>query len=165
MNNAQNIIASGFDIAILTAPAADAKATFNVDLMFNDDGDAVSGLICVGKNSDEYRAITKQIRAENLKRGARTGTAIDTKTDAGAAQAIELSDENSKRIALAVTTGWFGFTSAGQPVPFDSSMVEAAFDKYPTWVDAVQVALEKDANFMKTLPKASSPSPASNSND
>ncbi|TFW15970.1 hypothetical protein [Duganella callida] len=163
MNTAQTIIATGFDISALTAAPAD-PATFNVDLIFNADGDAVSGLICVGKNSHQYQEITKTIRAENLKRGARTGTAIDTKTDEGAALAVDLSNENAKRIALAVTVGWFGFTSAGAPAPFDKNLIKAGFDSRPTWVDAVTAGLEKDANFSKLLPKASSTSPATSSN-
>jgi len=162
MNNAQAIAAAGFDISNL-ATIATAPATFNVDLIFNADGDPVSGLVCVGKNSDEYQTITKQIRAENLKRGARTGTAIDTKTDEGAIHAVELTTENSKRIALAVVVDWYGFTNGDATAPFDKNMVKAGLDKFPTWVDAVQMGLEKDANFMKSLPKASSTSPSTSS--
>lgn len=163
MNTAQTIAAAGFDIANLTAPV-EKPSTFRVGLIFNKDGDAVSGLICVGKNSKEYRNESNALRMEGIKRGARTSTAIDTKTDEGAAQLVELTDENQKRLALAVSVDWFGFTSGDAAVPFDKSLVAAGFDKFPTWIDAVHAGLEKDAVFMIASSPASSTSPATSSN-
>lgn len=148
MNTAQQIISAGFDIANLTV--ADAEpATLRVDLMFNDDGDAIAGVIIVGKNSNEYISETDAQSAESVKRGSRTGTAIDTKTDDGAAKIIEVTKENRRRTALAVSVGWYGFTSAGAPAPLDKTVLAAGFKKYPTWIDLIHNGLAKDAAFLK----------------
>lgn len=164
LNTAQTIAAVGFDISNLTAPAA-APATFRVNLIFNKDGEAVSGLICTGKNGKEYRDESHALRAEGTKRGARASTAIDTKTDEGAAQLVALTDENQERLALAVSVDWFGFTSGDEAVPFDKKLLAAGFAKFPTWIDAVHAGLEKDAVFMVASSPTSSPSPSTSSNE
>jgi len=159
MNTAQTIAAAGFDISILAGDAPVELATFPVNLIFDKDGNPVSGLICVGKNSTQYRAEKNAIRASNIMRGANTGTSIDTKTEDGAMQMVELTDANQERLALAVVVDWFGFTNAGAQVPFDKKLVAAGFKKFPTWIDEVHVGLEKEANFMKLLSANSSNSP------
>lgn len=146
MNNAQKIMA-GFDI---TNISADAKpVTFDVPVIFDADGEAVAGLTIVGKNSEQYRAANNAVRAEGYKKSARRKTAIDASTDEGAEQLVQAIDGNQKRLALAVVTGWYGFTSNGAPAPLDAALLEAAFDKYPTWQEKVTLALENDANFLK----------------
>jgi hypothetical protein len=148
MNTAQTIASIGFDITNLTTAAA-APVTFNVDLMFDKDGEPIAGLIVVGKNSPEYQAENHAIRTEGYQRSARRKTAIDASTDDGAEQLVSLIDANQKRLALAVVVGWYGFSKEGQPAPFDKGVVSAAFDKYPTWLDRTSAALEVDANFLK----------------
>lgn len=163
LNTAQTIAAVGFDIANLTAAAA-APVTFNVDVLFDDDGNPAAGFIIVGKNSPEYQAESHAVRADGYKRSAVRKTAIDAKTDAGASKLVEAIDSNATRLALSVVTGWYGFTSAGAPVPFDKSLVLAAFKKYPTWEDKVNAALEVDANFLKVSSPVSLNSPTTTSN-
>jgi hypothetical protein len=148
MNTAQQIISAGFDIANLTTPDA-APATLKVDLLFNADGDAVAGVVIVGKNSDQYRTEKDALSVESVKRGARTATAIDTKTDEGATKLVEVTNEHQQRLALAVVVDWYGFTSGGAPAALDKTVLAAAFKKYPTWVDAIQAGLAKDAAFLK----------------
>jgi hypothetical protein len=163
LNTAQTIAAIGFDIANLTAVDA-SPATHKVDLLFDEDGNATAGFIIVGKNSPEYQAESHAVRAEGHKRSAIRKTAIDTKTDEGASKLVDVIDSNATRLALSVVTDWYGFTSAGAPVPFDKTLVKAAFAKYPTWEDKVNAALEVDANFLKVSSPASSPSPTTSSN-
>ncbi|MDQ1921625.1 hypothetical protein [Massilia pseudoviolaceinigra] len=163
LNTAQTIAAMDFDISNFTAPAA--QVTFKVPVLFDDDGEPTHGFIIVGKNSDEHRAEWAAIRAEGQKRSAKRKTAIDATTDEGSQQLVGLIDGNNKRLAIAVTVGWYGFTSAGAPAPFNKSLVEAAFNKYPTWQDRVQHAMDEDANFLKLSSLASSTMPATNSAD
>ena len=147
LNAAQAIAAVGFDIANLSAPAA--RVTFDVPVIFDADGEPVAGLRIVGKNSDEYRKESHAVRAEGYKKSARRKTAIDASTDEGADQLVSTIDGNQKRLALAVTVDWYGFTSNGAPVAFDKTLVAAAFDKFTTWQGRVTTALENDANFLK----------------
>ena len=147
LNIAQTLAVSGFDIANLSAPAA--RVTFDVPVLFNQDGDPIAGIRIVGKNSPEYRAEHHATRANGYQRSAKKSTAIDATTDEGADQLVSTIDSNQKRIALAVAVDWYGFTSGGAEAPLDRAVLAAAFEKYPTWVDRVTVALENDANFLK----------------
>jgi hypothetical protein len=164
MNTAQTIAAVGFDISNLTAAVAEV-VTFNVDVLFDEDGNPAAGFVIVGKNSPEYQAESHAVRADGYKRSAVRKTAIDAKTDAGASKLVEAIDSNATRLALSVVTGWYGFTSAGAPVPFDKGLVLAAFKKFPTWEDKVNAALEVDANFLKVSSATSSPSQTTSSSD
>lgn len=146
MNNAQKIQA-GFDIGNIHAAAT--PVTFDVPVIFDADGEAVAGLTIVGKNSEQYRLANNAVRAEGYKKSARRKTAIDASTDEGAELLVQAIDGNQKRLALAVVTGWYGFTSNGAPVPLDAALLEAAFDKYPTWQEKVTTALENESNFLK----------------
>ena len=147
LNAAQAIAVAGFDIANLSAPAA--RVTFDVPVIFDADGEPVAGIKIVGKNSDEYRKESHAVRAEGYKKSARRKTAIDASTDEGAELLVQAIDGNQKRLALAVVTGWYGFTSNGAPVPLDPALLEAAFEKYPTWQEKVTTALENESNFLK----------------
>ncbi|HEX5126488.1 MAG TPA: hypothetical protein VFW00_07085 [Rhodocyclaceae bacterium] len=150
MNTAQTIASAGFDISNIAAQEDPANPrTFKVDLTFTPDGDPLAGLIIVGKGSEQYRNESHAIRAEGFKKSARVSTAIDTKTDEGASQLVDTIDDNDRRLALAVVVGWYGFTNAGAAVEFDKRLVEAAFDKFPTWQEKVLAALGNDANFLK----------------
>jgi hypothetical protein len=150
MNTAQQIASAGFDIANITAQDDPAQPrTHKVDLTFDADGEPVAGFIIVNKGSQQYRDESHAIRAEGYKKSAKRTTAIDTKTDEGASQLVDIIDGNQARLAVAVVVGWYGFTSAGIPVEFDKRLVEAAYTKFPTWQDKVTAALENDANFLK----------------
>nr|WP_315249322.1 hypothetical protein [uncultured Duganella sp.] len=164
MNTAQTIIATGFDIANLAATAQALAVTHNVDVLYDDDGNAVAGFVIVGKNSPEYQAESHAVRAEGHQRSATRKSAIDAKTDEGANKLVDIIDSNATRLALSVVVDWYGFTSDGAKVPFDKKLVAAAFKKFPTWEDKVSAALEADSNFLKVSSPASSPSPATSSN-
>jgi hypothetical protein len=163
MNTAQTIAAIGFDIANLTAIDT-APATHKVDVLFDEDGNATAGFVIVGKNSPQYQAESHSVRAEGYKKSAVRKTAIDAKTDEGASKLVDVIDGNATRLALSVVVDWYGFTSAGVPVPFDKKLVATAFAKYPTWEDKVNAALEVDANFLKVSSPGSLPSPTTSSN-
>ena len=147
LNAAQAIAVAGFDIANLSAPAA--RVTFDVPVLFNQDGDPVAGIRIVGKNSPEYRTQHHTNRAEGYQRSAKKSTAIDATTDEGADELVQVIDDNAKRIAWAVAVEWWGFTSDGVDVPLDRDVLAAAYEKYPTWVDRVTAVLGVDANFLK----------------
>lgn len=162
VNTAKTIIAAGFDISNLTAVALVAN-TFNVDVLFDDDGNAVAGFVILGKNSPEYQAESHAVRANGHQKAAIRRTAIDTKTVEGSSKLVDIIDSNTTRLALSVVTDWYGFTSAGAPVPYEKKHGLAAFKQFPTWEDKVNAALEVDANFLKVLSPASSPTPTTSS--
>ena len=147
LNIAQTLAIAGFDIANLSAPAV--RATVDVPVLFNQDGDAIAGIRIVGKNSPEYRTQHHANRAEGYQRSAKKSTAIDAATDEGADELVQVIDSNEKRIALAVAVEWWGFTSGGVEVPLDRAVLAVAYDKYPTWIDRVTAALGVDADFLK----------------
>lgn len=163
LNTAQTIASVGFDIANFTAPAK--QVTFDVPVLFDDDGEPTNWLIIVGKNSDEHREEWAKIRAEGRQRSANRRTAIDETKIEGAEKVISLVDDNNKRLAIAVTVGWRGFTDAGKPAAFNKDLAKAAFARFPTWQARVENAMEEDANFLKVSSQASSTTPTTSSAD
>ena len=153
MNTAQNIqkspaAAAGFDLDILDTVDT-SKITFNVDVVLDDEGNGISGFTCVGKNSPQYIAITDIIRQEGIKRSAKRNKPIDTATDEGAQFVSKTMNSNELRIALAVTTGWYGFNKAGAAMEFDVLMLEKMLTKFPTWLQAISAKLDTEGNFPK----------------
>lgn len=147
LNKAQAIQA-GVDLDALFA-TAEKRVTVDVPVLFDADGEPKAGFRIVGKNSAECQAELAAIRVEGHKRSAKRKTAIDASTDEGARQLVDLVDNNQRRIALAVCVETFGFERAGKEVQLSREQINAAFNKFPTWEDAVSVALEKDADFLK----------------
>lgn len=147
MNQAQRI-QSGIDFDSILA-GADKRVTVKVPVLFDEDGEPKSGFLIVGKNSPEYLQITHALRVEGVKKSAKKKTAMDTSTDEGADQFINLVEGNEKKIALAISVETFGFTSAGQDIQLSAAQKSAAFEKFPTWQATVLAALDKDADFLK----------------
>ena len=135
-----------FDVLMKTDVEA---ATYDVPVLFDEEGEGTAFLTIVGKNSDEYIAINRQIRADGMQRGAKRKTHMDASTPEGASRISALVDENVQKIALAVVVGWRGFALNGEPAVFSKESVAALLKKFPTWCDRVHVALENDANFLK----------------
>lgn len=153
MNTAQAIQsnvagAAGFDLDTLdgnTLNEVRHQVVFTEDI----DGNAISGVYIVGKNSAQYISATDAMRHKNIKKASKRKNAIDTSTDEGAASVARTIAENEHALAVAVTVDWFGFNKGGQPAPFDKEIIARAYDKMPTWQNKVNAALEVDANFMK----------------
>lgn len=154
MNEASNLQSNGFDLDLLAADPS--TLTHKVPVAWDDDGNPTAGFIIVGKDSSEYRSKAESLRAAGIKRGAIKSQRIDTKTDEGAAKLGQVMDSNDFEIAIAVTTGWFGFTRAGQPIAFDQKTVRDMFTKKPTWREKVTAALEVEGNFLPPSSKTSS---------
>ena len=130
------------------------RLTAKVPVVVNSDGEDVSGFIILGKDSDEFQEVQKQLRIEGVKKSAKRKTMIDASTDDGATKLGELIADNERRLALSVVIDWFGFTrkdseGAQVAVPFDKALVEHMFTVKPTWQAKVMAALEVDANFTK----------------
>lgn len=148
-NIATKIIDSGFDISLLMAPdAAPLEKTFTVSVLFDADGNHKAGFEIVSKNSDQYRDVTRATSVTAIKRSQTKSQQIDGKTDAGAGTLYDLGEGRNRKIAKAVVVGLPGFTDKGEQVPVSDAFLDAVFDKFPTWQDAIIVALEKDANFL-----------------
>lgn len=147
MTQAQDIIASGFDLDSLDAPQE--AQTSRVAVVVNADGEDECGFIVVGKNSEQYQTAQHQIRVEGLKRSAKRKTQIDSSTDQGAAALAKTIERNETTLAKAVVVGWFGFKSGGKEAGFNPAMLDKMFAAKPTWKDKINAHVENEANFTK----------------
>ena len=160
MTNASETISSGFDLDSLINSA---EATSRVGVAFNDDGEATSGFVIVGKDSDAYRACEQRQQNAGIKRGATKSQRIDGKTDEGAATIGRLMASNVSEMAFAVVVDWFGFNKAGAPVAFTADGLRSVFESRPSWRDKVLAALENEDNFLPILSPTSATTPDSSS--
>lgn len=135
-----------FDLSTLTV---ETPVTFDVPVIFDTDGEAVTGFKILGKNSPEYQAALEAARVDAIKKAGRRKAQLDTSTDDGATALAHQIAASEVTVALAVVVDWFGFTADGALTPFNKATVEAMFAKYPTWREKVAAALENDANFFK----------------
>lgn len=147
MTQAQDIIASGFDLDSLDSPQE--QVTSRVAVVVNADGDDECGFIVVGKNSQQYQDAQHQIRVEGLKRSAKRKTQIDTSTDQGAAMLAKTIERNETTLAKSVVVGWFGFKSGGKEAEFNHALLDKMFAAKPTWKDKINAHIENEANFTK----------------
>lgn len=147
MTNAQAKTVVGFDIDMLETAIEQAvhKVTFQQD----EEGNATSGLIIVGKNSPEYQEISRKIRIANIQRSNKRNSKLDLTTESGATIIADSVDKNEREYALGVVKGWFGFTSNGKQVAFEAARLPALFDRFPQLQTKVLNELDADANFMK----------------
>ena len=136
----------GFNIDTLDIPVT--AATHKCSVIDDIDGNSVTGFIMVGKNSKEYQDASKEIRIDNIKRTAKRKAQVDTSTDAGAQVIASVVDDNNRKLALAVVSGWYGFTSNGQQVPFEKQSIPKLFDRFPQWEVKVLSDLEVESNFL-----------------
>lgn len=141
--------ASGSDLMALLNPEDKTEATAKVPLIFNDVGDAVSGLIIVGKNSPQAQVASRKVQVAQVMRSANRKTALDTTTETGAGALLDTVELNNQAMALAVTVGWYGFSMNGAEAVFDPEAVAAMFKKFPSFQDKVLKTLEVEANFLK----------------
>jgi hypothetical protein len=139
--------ANGFDLDALVSAAS--SVTCDVDLIFNAQGDAVTGFRIVGKNSPEVQAAQERVRIDGIQRAGRRKVQLDTSTQEGAMLLANQIKDSETAVAMAAVVGWYGFTRAGEEVPFDKATVASMFQKFPTWRDKVIAALDNDGNFLK----------------
>lgn len=158
----QSNTAASFDLDdILASP--DKPLTFDVGVIFDDEGNAISGFRIVSRNSDQARAAERAVRIENQKAASKRNKAIDTKTDEGAAKVIDIVDSQNLARAGAVVVDWFGWTKKdadGKPVPrqFDATLIPAILKQKPTWVERILHAMAEDNNFLPKSPTSSATS-------
>lgn len=153
-----------YDLDAILAAEADANkpVTFKVGVIFDADGEPVSGFNIVGRNSEQHRKVDKAINIVNRKAAAARSKAIDQKTDAGAEKVISVVDDQNIARCAAVTVGWFGWTKNGVERAFDASAMPVILKQKPTWVEKIQNAMFEDSNFLPSLPATSAPTPSSN---
>lgn len=138
----------GFDIDNLDKEEV-VQATHKVGVVFNDEGEMVSGFVIVGKNSPQYQQANDALRIQNIKRASKRNKQVDASTDEGAKLISNTASANEKALASAVVVDWFGFNKGGSPLAFDKAVADTMLAKFPTWQAAVTAALEVDGNFMK----------------
>jgi hypothetical protein len=158
MNQEQN----AFDLDAILADAG-KPITFDVGVIFDEDGNPVSGFRIVSRNSEQARAAERAVRIENQKAAAKRNKAIDAKTDDGAAKIIDIVDGQNAARAAAVVVDWFGWTKKGAddkqiPRPFDAAMVPTILKQKPTWVEKILYAMAEDNNFLPASPTSSATS-------
>jgi hypothetical protein len=161
----QSDTAASFDLDDLLN-SADKPITFDVGVLFDDEGNAISGFRIVSRNSDQARAAERAVRIENQKAAAKRNKALDLKTDDGAAKVIDIVDGQNQARAAAIVVDWFGWTKKDTdgnhvPRPFDATLVPTILKQKPTWVEKILAAHAEDNNF---LPKSPTSSATSQSN-
>jgi len=117
------------------------------------DKDTRYGFTIVGADSPQYLTESDRQRNEGqeYRRAANKGDVpkLDAETAEGQAVIQARVQANLTAIALAVTTGWFGFTDAsGATVPYSSDLAAAMFAKKRAWRDAVIAAIDEDKRFL-----------------
>ena len=136
-----------FDINALNVSET---TSFDVPVVFDDNGEPVAGFKCVGKDSKEYRATQRQQQIRAIKRSSvRANKQPDAKTNEGAAFYLDTGEENTMELAVACVVGLYGFNRGDAPLELTPANVEALFEKRGSWRDKVQAAIEADANFTK----------------
>lgn len=143
---------SGFDLDTLDAIQ---EATYKCGVVFDADGNPLTGFIIASKNSTEYIDAARKIRVNAVMRNHKRKKDVDATTPEGASVVIDGIVQNDRVLALTVVVGWFGFKRGGQPLAFDKSLLPSIFDKAPQWQNAVLVALENEANFTQASSQAS----------
>jgi len=134
-----------FDISTLDQTA---NVTFDVPVVLDADGNPAAGFKVVGRNSQNFRDAERALTLAAVKKAASKATkAIDTGTDAGAAQVIDTMKANETGIAVACTVDWYGFSKDGASAPMTPDALATVFEKRPTWLSKVTSAIAADANF------------------
>jgi len=141
-----------------------AQLTHKVGVAFDDNMEPTVGFVIVSKDSPQVRDAASRMRALGIKRQSNKRTKIDAKTEDGAEELDKIMQKSDFEIALAAVVDWFGFTSNGQPIPFDPKMVRQMFEVRPSWREKVSADLEADENFLKRSLPSLSNSPVENSN-
>jgi hypothetical protein len=144
MNTAQKNI--GFELSDLDDLP---EVTFQVPLVFDKEGEPLSGFVLVGKNSPQFQKAQQAGRVTGIMRGAKRKAALDTTTEEGAKAFSEMLATSDRDVTLACIVGWFGFNLEGAPMTFDPKVVEKLINKFPHWLTLATAALDKDSNFMK----------------
>jgi hypothetical protein len=142
---------------------AEKPITFDVGVIFDDDGNAVSGFRIVSRNSEQAKAAERAVRIENQKAAAKRNKAIDAKTDEGAAKIIDIVDGQNVARAAAVVVDWFGWTKKGADGsqvarPFDAALVPGILKQKLTWAERILFAMAEDNNFLPASLTSSAPS-------
>lgn len=140
------------ELDAILAQADTNQATKRVPVTFDAKGDPESGFIIVSRESEQFRAESKRQRIAGVRRGAVKKSQIDTKTEAGAEQLVDLIDENELGIARAVVVDWFGFTRGDKPAKFDRATADAVLAKKHGWRAAVIAALDDENGFLSAQP-------------
>ncbi len=162
----QTNTAASFDLDDILG-GTDKPLTFDVGVLFDDEGNAISGFRIVSRNSDQARAAERAVRIENQKAAAKRNKALDLKTDDGAAKVIDIVDGQNQARAAAIIVDWFGWTKKdadGNQVPrqFDAALVPTILKQKPTWVEKILAAHAEDNNFLPKSPISSATSHGSN---
>lgn len=124
-----------------------AQVTQRVTVGIGDDG-VEYGFVIVSRDSEQYREKNRKLRAGIYQRNAIKKNAIDAKTESGALQLVDLTDQNQLDEAAAVVVDWFGFSKAGKPAAFDESAARNALKLRSAWRDAITRALDNEAGFL-----------------
>ena len=138
------------DIDSILATADSNANTKRVPVGF----DPEVGFIVVGRESAQFRAESKRQRIAGVRRGAVKKSQIDTKTEAGAEQLVDLIDANEVATAQAVVVDWYGFERNGKPAKFDKATADALLASRTGFRAAVLSALDDEAGFLPAQPQS-----------
>lgn len=116
-------------------------------LLFDKEGEPTDGFKIVGANSKQYQEFDRAWKVKQVQKTGRRGRGIDTKTENGAQEFVDVTDAREFGICCACIVGIYGFTDGGQPLTLSPATLKAIFDKRPTWRPKTVNAIENDSLF------------------
>jgi hypothetical protein len=122
----------------------------DVPLLFDDEGVPTDGFKVIGADSDQYQAADRDWKLKNVKKVARMGRGIDSKTNEGATELLNQMAKREFAIAKACIVGIYGFTSEGKPATLNEETLTTIFKARPTWRVKVVAAIEAEQVFTKS---------------
>lgn len=131
---------------------SDARGTLDVDVLFDEAGDAIAGFRILDSNSDEYRKAKRENEIAGVMRGSARKKPIDLATESGAATALNLGNANTRKLALAITVDWYGFADKGKTLGFDRETLQRMLEARQSWADKIVAKAEEAASFLGRSP-------------
>lgn len=119
----------------------------DVPVLFDNDGKPISGFTVVGANSPQYQEADRQWKKDNVRKSARRGRGIDTKTENGADELVKLVGRRERAIADACIVGIYGFEMEGESVGLSKEVLDEIFTARPTWLSKVVTEIENEQVF------------------
>lgn len=153
-------ITAGIDLDALDQRT---DAVHDVQVQFDEDGNATAGFMVVDANSQRYRDAKRKFDVANVKRGAVRRKAIDAKTDDGASTLLDMGEEQARVVAIACVDSWYGFKVNGTPAPLNPTNLGKVFTAFPQWVELVNRKIVEGASFLASSATSSAPSQSSSS--
>lgn len=129
-----------------------SSKTNDVAVLFSEAGDPIAGFKVLDTTSDEFRKAKRVNDVENLQRSSARKKPIDLSTENGAGAAVDIMESGNRKLAMAITVGWYGFSADGKPADFSKDALAKMLELRPAWVDKILSKAHEAANFLPSSP-------------